>query len=99
MKKEDKLLSLILLSYCSENRITLAYYKVKAILEKEKIPFEFIVMDDGSKDNSYNIALELEKKESNVRAYQLSKNYTSHYSMELVPCQWLMMNNNLIQQL
>jgi glycosyltransferase involved in cell wall biosynthesis len=81
MKKEDKLLSLILLSYCSENRITLAYYKVKAILEKEKIPFEFIVMDDGSKDNSYNIALELEKKESNVRAYQLSKNYTSHYSI------------------
>ena len=37
-------------------------------------------MDDGSKDNSYQVALELEKQDSRVRSYQLSKNYTSHYS-------------------
>jgi len=53
---------------------------VSKALESENIPFEFIVMDDGSKDNSYKVALELEEKDDRVRAYQLSKNYTSHYS-------------------
>ncbi|WES96785.1 glycosyltransferase [Chryseobacterium arthrosphaerae] len=76
-----KKLSLILLSYYSEKRIVKVYENVKELLEQNNIPFEFIVMDDGSLDNSYKIALELEKQESNVRAYQLSRNYTSHYSI------------------
>ncbi|MGC3976979.1 MAG: glycosyltransferase [Paludibacteraceae bacterium] len=79
--KSEKLLSIILLSYYSEKRIPTAYYKIKALLDAESIPFEFIIMDDGSKDDSYRIALDLEKAETNVRAYQLSKNYTSHYSI------------------
>src|SRR5665647_652424 len=77
----NNLLSLVLLSYYSNDRIITAYYKIKTLLDKEKIPFELIVMDDGSRDNSYQIALELEKNEPNVKAYQLSKNYTSHYSI------------------
>lgn len=74
-------LSVILLSYFSEKRIKNVYYNVKTLLEENMIPFEFIIMDDGSSDKSYEIALELEEKESNVKAYQLSKNYTSHYSI------------------
>lgn len=76
----NKLLSIIFLSYYSKDRILVAYNKIKNLLDSEKIPFEFIVMDDGSKDDSYKIALELEKEFTNVFAYQLSKNYTSHYS-------------------
>jgi len=75
------MISLILLSYYSGDRITKAYNKLSQILDVEKIPFELIVVDDGSKDNSYEIALELEKGHPNVKAYQLSKNYTSHYSI------------------
>jgi dolichol-phosphate mannosyltransferase len=51
------------------------------VLGEEGIPFELIVMDDGSKDESYQMALELEREMPNVRAYQLSRNYTSHYSI------------------
>lgn len=76
-----KKLSLILLSYCSKERIEKSYLAVKALLDAEKIPFEFIVMDDGSKDNSYELACELEKTHDNVAAYQLSRNYGSHYSI------------------
>ena len=76
----NKVLSVILLSYYSKERILTCYQDVKEILSKEKIPFEFIIMDDGSTDDSYNIALELEKNQKNVFAYQLSKNYTSNYS-------------------
>lgn len=72
--------SIILLSYYSESRINNVFNRVSKALEQEQIPFEFIIMDDGSKDNSYQVALELEKQDSRVRAYQLSKNYTSHYS-------------------
>ncbi|HPM13103.1 MAG TPA: glycosyltransferase [Bacteroidales bacterium] len=72
--------SIILLSYYSEKRIVNVFNRVSKALEQEQIPFEFIIMDDGSKDNSYQVALELEKQDSRVRSYQLSKNYTSHYS-------------------
>jgi len=78
---ESKLLSVILLSYYSGEKIPSAYYRLKTVLDNENIPFELVVMDDGSKDNSYQIALDLEQKEPNVRAYQLSKNVTSHYSI------------------
>ena len=75
------MLSLILLSYYSGDRIVKAYLKLSEILDNEQIPFELIVLDDGSKDNSYEIALGLEKAHPNVKAYQLSKNYTSHYAI------------------
>ncbi len=76
----SKLMSIILLSYYSGDRIVSCYNIVKERFEQENIPFEFIVMDDGSKDDSYQIALKLEKQYDNVKAYQLSRNYTAHYS-------------------
>lgn len=78
---ESRLLSIILLSYYSKDRIRSCYERLSEVLGKEGIPFEFIVMDDGSKDDSYKKALELEREMPNVRAYQLSRNYTSHYSI------------------
>lgn len=77
----SKLLSIILLSYYSKERICNSYLSIKELLDNEKIPFEFIVMDDGSKDASFAMALELEKEFENVTAYQLSRNYGSMYSM------------------
>lgn len=78
----SKLLSVILLSYYSKERIVTCYERLTTVLGKEGIPFELVVMDDGSKDNSYAIALELERRHpGQVRAYQLSRNYTSHYSI------------------
>jgi len=74
------MLSIILLAYNSNNRISLAYNNVSAIMAKEKIDFEFIIIDDGSQDESFQIALELEDKFDNVFAYQLSRNFTTHYS-------------------
>lgn len=80
MKNKNGLFTIIFMSYYSKNRINSVYHILKERFKKENIDFEFIVMDDGSKDNSYDIALELEKNQNNVRAYQLSKNYTNSYS-------------------
>jgi dolichol-phosphate mannosyltransferase len=76
-----KKLSVILLSYFSEQRITSVYNSVNKILGEAGINFEFIVIDDGSSDNSYKKALELEKEKENVKAFQLSRNFTSHYAL------------------
>lgn len=77
---ENKLLSIILLSYYSQDKILQRFRETAEVLESEKIPFEFIIIDDGSKDNSFEVALELEKSDPRVSAYQLSRNYTSHYA-------------------
>ena len=79
--ENNKLLSLILLSYYSKERINTCYDRLTEVLGLANIPFELIVMDDGSKDNSYQVAQELASKHSNVKAYQLSRNFTSHYSI------------------
>jgi glycosyltransferase involved in cell wall biosynthesis len=75
------MLSIIFLSYYSGERISIAYSKLKSLLGDNNIAFEFLVIDDGSGDDSYKIALDLEQSNENVRAYQLSRNYTSHYSI------------------
>ena len=74
------MLSVILLSYHSSNRIAEAYRNVSQVMEDNKIPFEFIIIDDGSKDDSYTLALSLEKSRENVKAFQLSRNYGSNYA-------------------
>ncbi|OQP64794.1 hypothetical protein A3860_18735 [Niastella vici] len=77
---DNKTLSIIILCYYSQHKLNIAYEKLRQILEAEQIPFELIIIDDGSKDNSFEIARELEKNNKNVRAFQLSRNYTSHYA-------------------
>ena len=74
------MLSIILLTYFSGERILIAYQKISLLLNERGIPFEFIIVDDGSTDNSYELALLLASKHQNVKAFQLSKNYTSNYS-------------------
>ena len=76
----EGLYSIILLSYFSEDRIVAVYTEVDKRLREEQIRYEFIIIDDGSKDASYKIALKLAEEHENVRAYQLSKNFTSNYA-------------------
>jgi len=75
------MLSIILLSYYSKERIPAAYRKVSTVMTEQGIPFEFIVVDDGSVDDSFSMALDLERQNRNVRAYQLSRNYGSNYAV------------------
>lgn len=75
------MLSLILLSYYSGDRIIKVFEKISTVLKSNQIPFELVIIDDGSRDNSYEIASKLEETYDNVSAFQLSKNYTSHYAI------------------
>jgi len=73
-------MSICLQAYYSEDKINKLYRNLKESLDKENIKFEMIITDDASSDNTYKIAKELEEKDDNVRAYQLSRNCTSTIS-------------------
>jgi polyisoprenyl-phosphate glycosyltransferase len=73
-------LSVVLLSYQSAARLPDAVRQLVACFDREAIPFEIIIMDDGSRDASYQVALELEMADHRVRAYRLSRNYTSPFA-------------------
>jgi glycosyltransferase involved in cell wall biosynthesis len=75
------MLSVILLSYFSNNKLEKVYTNLSTVLKQKGIEFELIIIDDGSTDNSFKLAQSLEKKFNNVHSYQLSRNYTSHYAI------------------
>lgn len=75
------MISIICLSYFSGSRIRTVHRKLSELLSGNGIPFEFIVIDDGSTDDSYETACSLASEHPNVRAFQLSRNYTSHYAI------------------
>lgn len=77
----NKTLSVILLSYYSKGKLVVATERLVTLFTLHQIPFEIIIMDDGSQDESYEIACGLEEKYPQVKAFQLSRNYTSHYSI------------------
>ena len=52
----NKKISIVFLSYHSKKLMKSAFETVAKTLEAEQIPFEFIVIDDGSKDGSFDVA-------------------------------------------
>jgi polyisoprenyl-phosphate glycosyltransferase len=75
------LLSIILLSYKSKERLISVREKLHNALSTANVPYELIIIDDGSLDGSYEIAAQLEKEFSYVKSFELARNYTSHYAL------------------
>ncbi|GLR15948.1 glycosyltransferase [Portibacter lacus] len=75
----QKLLSIVLLSFQSESRLENTSKLIIDAMEKESIPFELLIIDDGSSDQSYPKAKEIAQKDQRITAYRLSRNYTSPY--------------------
>lgn len=76
----DGTLSIILQSYQSAGVLELVVKKIVQWMEKEQIRCELIIMDDGSSDASFSIAHDLEKTYPAVKAFRLSRNYTTPYA-------------------
>jgi glycosyltransferase involved in cell wall biosynthesis len=59
-------LSVILCSYKSKDRIAKVRNQLHDVLTSAFIPYELIIVDDGSLDGSSEVALTLEKQFENV---------------------------------
>lgn len=51
-----KMVSMILPAYNEEESLPSEIKKIRAVLDNAKIPYEFIVIDDGSTDKTYQVA-------------------------------------------
>lgn len=78
---QNKVLSIIILSYQSEKSIESVCHLVLQKMTDENIPFEIVIVDDGSTDHSYTIAKKLSAEYNHINVLRLSKNFNSPYAM------------------
>lgn len=80
MKK--KLLSVIVSCYNEEETVPLFYEEINKISEKmDYLDFEFIFVNDGSKDKTLDILKNLHKKDKRVKYYSFSRNFGKEAAM------------------
>lgn len=72
-------LSIVIPVYNSEKTIGVVIEQLKSVLDGEK--YEVILINDGSKDNSYNVCKKLYEKNNNVVFINLSKNFGQHNAL------------------
>ena len=72
--------SIVIPIYYNEKNLEPLYEDLK---EKvlNKIEYELVMVNDGSKDKSYEIMQKLAEKDHNIKCYSLSRNFGSHAAM------------------
>lgn len=76
--KKEKRLSIVATLYKSESQIEEFVSKSVAAAKKLALPFEIILVNDGSPDASLQRALELQVKEPNIVIVDLARNFGHH---------------------
>ena len=80
MKTEK--ISIIVPCYNEEEALTLFYEEItKVAKQMEKVEFEFMFINDGSKDKTLDILRELSKKDKRVRYVSFSRNFGKEAAM------------------
>lgn len=69
------ILSVVLPAYNEEEMLLKTAETLKNLLEKEKIGYELVFVNDGSKDHTWEKIEEAAKKDSNVRGVHFSRNF------------------------
>lgn len=78
MKKK---ISIIVPSYNEEEAIPLFYKEIDKVSKDMSIDFEFIFVNDGSKDKTLEIVKELSKKDKRVKYIHFSRNFGKEAAM------------------
>ena len=77
-----KLLSVIVSCYNEEESLPLFYTEINNVSKKMNyLDFEFIFVDDGSKDSTLNVLKKLNKKDKRVKYYSFSRNFGKEAAM------------------
>ena len=74
-------LSIVTTLYASALHLEEFYARACAVAERATSDFEIILVNDGSPDNSLEIALEIYHKDPRVRVIDLSRNFGHHKAM------------------
>ncbi len=78
----DKI-SIIVSCYNEERSLPLFYNEIENIVKKDfkNVEFEYIFVNDGSKDNTLNIIKELSRKDKKIRYISFSRNFGKEAAM------------------
>lgn len=80
-EKTNKLLSIIVPAMNEEENIGVLAASVKAAMESENIPYELIIVDDGSRDGTWDEICKQAQADSRVRGISFSRNFGKEGAM------------------
>ncbi|MCJ7538241.1 MAG: glycosyltransferase, partial [Desulfobacterales bacterium] len=75
------MLSIIIAAYNEENRIGESLLKIKEYLDGQDVNFEIIVVDDGSTDNTRQVAADYKSGITNLKVIGYSSNKGKGYAL------------------
>jgi len=71
--------SIVIPVYYNEDNLKPLYSDIKEkFISKIDYDYEIIMVDDGSKDSSYEVMMDLAALDDNIKIFRLSRNYGSH---------------------
>jgi dolichol-phosphate mannosyltransferase/undecaprenyl-phosphate 4-deoxy-4-formamido-L-arabinose transferase len=74
--------SVIIPVFNSQNSLGELHKRVKAVFEQiVKADFELILVNDSSRDNSWNVMKDLHEKDERVKIINLAKNFGQHAAL------------------
>ena len=72
-------ISIIIPVYYNEDNLRPLYDDIKKkVIDAIDYEYELVLVNDGSRDNSYNIMKELTAKDEHIKIISLSRNFGSH---------------------
>jgi len=79
MGNKDMRVSIVIPVYYNEENLKPLYQDIyEKFIKKIDYEYEIVMVNDGSKDNSYSVMKELAEKDSNIRIISLSRNFGAH---------------------
>ena len=70
------LYSIVVPVYNSEHTLEDLHRRLAKVFDEElKLPFELLLVDDGSKDHSYEVMKKLREEDKRVRIFQMARNF------------------------
>lgn len=82
MPKKNKLVSIVISAYNEQDNVAELHKQLVEVAKKcAGIDFEYIFVDDGSRDKTYENCLKLQKNDANVKIVQLKRNFGHEIAM------------------
>lgn len=78
MNPQRPLISVVSPVYGCAGTVIELYLRLEKVLEKEKLSFELLLIDDGSPDESWHAVEELASRDTRVKGIRLSRNFGQH---------------------
>lgn len=78
---KEKKISVVVPCYYSENTLVPIIHKIEDVLTRKYYEYEIILIDDGSKDNTYKKIQELSKGNQKIKGIKFSQNFGQHAAL------------------